>query len=402
MLSTETKLAFDLKKYQNLSLRQREKQFTSDLTALAVETQPRKESPPITPYDYTVNFTDNTVICQEFSSKDVRCHFTSPDVLETCNLLLDPTKYEKGVMVILWISPPSGKDEPESRITLTVSEIVDDQKAQAKNYSGLCTTLSPNNCLQVANYANSFSSHPRPEFSRAEKINHFPIQISVPDGLDPYEFILTSIIPLADVLERITSGKADRDYKEKRKSAERVAEVIAPAMIGLTSSPDLVRLGAQAEQMMVNLTGTRMVSSGSGCGALNSELLNSNAALTGISFPGVTNLAEVHNGCQEIVCPNCGWKPSTSELTAIQNNTLTCCPNRECHYNPATKSINPEANPIYETRTSPPIFGLPTFNFQEINPPKTKKIVKEVVTLPWIIYFFSPWLNNIPEEIIDN
>lgn len=376
MLYPEIKLAFDLRKYNHLSSRQGIRRVSSDLAALAIETKPRNEGPLVTPFKYDINFQLLTVVCPEFSLEDIRRHFTSADAHQICDLLLDPNKYEGGCMVILWISAPGRANEPESRLTLTVSHITNSQKAQAGNYSGLCTTLTSRDCLNVANHARLFSPESISPFSSADEVRDHPIQISVPKGLDPYEFVLTSVIPLPEVLHKITSGEADSLKSDFLKSAQAVAEIIAPAIIGLTDSGDYIKLGAQAERLMMASTGFSMIGTGSGCGLLNSEYLGSSSV-------------ESYSHCQEIICPNCGWSPNSAEIEAVQNGRLVRCPNPQCHYDPVTHTTDPIAPPVVES-----VFDSTTKQeSKKVISAETETVkVSESTNLPWLIYFFLPWL----------
>jgi hypothetical protein len=317
----DTKKALDLSVYRP----QEFSRFSLDLAALTIEARSRHETDQfITPFTYEVNFKTGKVICPEYDKdKDIRELFDhSPEVEDLCNFATDKNNYPPNGFSYLWISPPI--QYPESRETTGKGFLVDEGHAIIQNFSGLLTNLSQKDCFELALHAHKYSVNPNSSLPESAAFFFKPSY-----GIDPLEFVFTTIIPRPDIYESITGGKVESDYQKSLEACRKAAQTVAVGMLGISglSEYDYINLGARAEQQVMSALKITIIGKGSGCGLTNTEIMNQFSIITPfqIADPLKNSLFISHaSECPKIRCPRCGWEPSESEL----NNMPSSCPGK--------------------------------------------------------------------------
>ena len=339
MPSPDIRKAFDTSLYCGLNFDQAVLHLSHDLASLTLDNQSRQENPhPATPFKYLVNFDSGTVTCPQYSPEDIRELFRHSSEAETiCQEVLNRENYSQGDFAYLWISPGN----PESRIGVGRIHQTSNSSARVDNFSGLLTDLSETECLQLAQWANQFSYGPLSLPLNATDLKDYPIFVRPPSGIDPLEFIFTSIIPRPDLYQGIKTGRFETEYQERLSAAREVAPVLASALLGLAAHPaelDYLRLGAMGENFMARSLNISFSAVDTGCGFTNTQLLkNANfSAPPEIFFytsaTPVIKFTESRSDCPAIQCPDCGWEPDSNELAEVKSGTLDECP--DCGFRP--------------------------------------------------------------------
>ncbi len=330
-MSVDTlKRAFDLRAYSSEKTTHK---LAIDAASLSLDAQDpdNREHLFAVPFTYQVDFSKQTITCPEYDSRDIRevCGY-SPEVVSLYEHFLNKESYIKA-QAYIWISGPD--NFPGSRIGIGVGKLTSETTAVINNYSGLRTTLTEKECLDLAYWISGFSLVGLQRTDSLIQLRDHPIFISCPEYCDPWEWLILTILKDHPLSDFIVSGEADRLYQERLVTATILAKGVTAGIATAKNELEYVYWGAWMETSMMENLGIVLNGQISGCGLLNMDLL---AGFTQTLSPWLQFSQEVSTTCSEIVCPKCKWKPTKSQESEVAHGTLTCCP--ECGYDPSTRT----------------------------------------------------------------